>query len=82
MFRIKYVRLLELRKERGLRVDDVAQAIGIDKRTISSWEGGDVNDFYFNKFAALADFYEVDIMSLLEKVAPTSAQFQAQAVAP
>ena len=53
-------RLRELRETRNLRQLDVANATGIDQKTISNYETGKTNpDSY--ALIKLSDFYEVSI---------------------
>lgn len=53
-------RIRELRERKGLRQIDVAEATGIDQKTLSNYETGKTNpDSY--ALIRLADFFEVSI---------------------
>lgn len=68
MIRLNADLLRALRQGRGLELDALAAAVSIDKRTLSSWESGDLCDPRVSKLLALADFYEVPLMTLLTRV--------------
>ncbi len=51
-------RIKELREEIGLRQSDVANAVGIDQRTLSNYETGKTNPDSF-AIIKLADFFHV-----------------------
>lgn len=51
-------RIRDLREDRDLRQADVAQAIGIDQRTLSNYETGKTNPDSF-AIIKLADFFNV-----------------------
>lgn len=78
MIRLNADLLRALRLGRGLELDALAAAVGIDKRTLSSWESGDLCDPRVGKLLALADFYEVPITTLLMRV-PVAVPLDASA---
>lgn len=84
MIRIHAERVRQIRLERGLTLKDVDDAIGVDKRTLATWESGDAQDAWLVKFARLARFYGVDLMDLLEEIpdAPVPAPTPTHAQAP
>ena len=57
-------RLRQLRKEKELSQQDVAEALGFDKMTISGYENGKRHP-RFDTIDTLADFLDVDITYLL-----------------
>lgn len=57
-------RIKDLREDRDLRQTDVAEATGIDQRTLSNYETGKTNPDSF-VLIRLADFFDVSIDYLL-----------------
>ncbi len=57
-------RIKDLREDRDLRQTDVAEATGIDQRTLSNYETGKTNPDSF-ALIRLADFFDVSIDYLL-----------------
>ena len=57
-------RIKDLREDRDLRQTDVAEATGIDQRTLSNYETGKTNPDSF-ALIRLADFFNVSIDYLL-----------------
>ena len=57
-------RIKDLREDRDLRQSDVAEATGIDQRTLSNYETGKTNPDSF-ALIRLADFFNVSIDYLL-----------------
>ena len=57
-------RIKDLREDRDLRKTDVAEATGIDQRTLSNYETGKTNPDSF-ALIRLADFFDVSIDYLL-----------------
>lgn len=57
-------RIKDLREDRDLRQTDVAEATGIDQRTLSNYETGKTNPDSF-ALIRLADFFDVCIDYLL-----------------
>ena len=57
-------RIKELREDKDMKQSDLAQATGIDQRTISNYETGKTNPDAF-ALIQLADFFEVSIDYLL-----------------
>ena len=59
------IRIRDLREDRDLKQTDVAQATGIDQRTISNYETGKtIPDAY--ALIELADFFGVSIDTLFD----------------
>lgn len=57
--------LKELRKERGLTQEQVAELFGVTDRTVSRWENGkNIPDI--SVLVEISDYYEVSIMELIE----------------
>ena len=56
--------LQELRKERGLTQEQLAEHVGVARRTISRWETGS-NMPDLDILIELSDFYDVDLRELL-----------------
>ncbi len=59
-------RIKDLREDRDLRQADVAEATGIDQRTLSNYETGKTNPDSF-ALIKLADFFDVSIDYLLRR---------------
>lgn len=57
-------KIKDLREDRDLRQTDVAEATGIDQRTLSNYETGKTNPDSF-ALIRLADFFDVSIDYLL-----------------
>ena len=57
-------RLKQLRKEKGLTQQEVADEIGVTKRTYIYWENGE-NQIKTNKASQLADYFGVSVGYLL-----------------
>lgn len=77
--------LKELRKEKGLTQEQLAQKLNVAGRTVSRWENGN-NLPDIDLLIALADFYEVDVREIIdgerkEKEKPTQEKENIQAVA-
>lgn len=77
--------LKELRKEKGLTQEQLAQKFNVAGRTVSRWENGN-NLPDIDLLIALADFYEVDIREIIdgetkEKEKPTQEKQNIQAIA-
>ncbi len=56
--------LRDLRKEKGLTQEQLAEQLNVSQRTVSRWETGSVMPD-IEVLLALADFYEVDLRALL-----------------
>ncbi len=57
--------LKELRKERGLTQEQVAELFGVTDRTVSRWENGkNIPDI--SVLVEISDYYEVSILELIE----------------
>lgn len=54
-------RLWELRKDKGLNLEELSQKIGISKSALASYESDDNKEINHGSLIALADFYEVSI---------------------
>lgn len=59
------VLLKELRKEKNLTQAELAEKLGVSKRSISRWENG-MTMPDFDLLIELADFYEVDVREILD----------------
>ncbi len=57
-------RLKELRKEKGLTQQGLADIVGVTKRTIIAWENGE-RDIKSDKAQTLADYFGVTVAYLL-----------------
>lgn len=57
-------RLKELRKEKGLTQQGLADIVGVTKRTIIAWENGE-RDIKSDKAQILADYFGVSVAYLL-----------------
>ncbi|MCR4793290.1 MAG: helix-turn-helix domain-containing protein [Lachnospiraceae bacterium] len=57
--------LKELRKEKGITQEELAEKLGASGRTISRWETG-ANMPDISLLVEIADFYEVDVRELIE----------------
>ena len=60
-------RIRDLREDRDLRQSDLAQAVGIDQRTISNYETGKSNPDS-DALIRLADFFNVSIDYLVGRI--------------
>ena len=60
-------RIRDLREDRDLRQSDLAEAVGIDQRTISNYETGKSNPDS-DALIRLADFFNVSIDYLVGRV--------------
>lgn len=52
--------LKELRKEKGLTQEQLAEKLNVSRRTVSRWETGN-NLPDLDVFIEMADYYEVDL---------------------
>ena len=57
--------LKELRKEKGITQEQLAEQFNLFRRTVSRWENGN-NMPDLDMLLALADFYEVDIREIMD----------------
>ena len=57
--------LKELRKQKGLTQEQLAEKFSVSNRTVSRWENGN-NMPDLDILIALADYYEVDLRALLD----------------
>ena len=57
--------LKELRKEKGITQEELAEKLGVSGRTVSRWETG-TNMPDISLLVEIADFYEVDVRELIE----------------
>lgn len=57
--------LRDLRKEKGLTQEQLAEHFGVSNRTISRWENG-INMPDISVLVEIAEFYEVGILELIE----------------
>jgi len=56
--------LKELRKTKGITQEDLAEQVGVSRRTVSRWETG-TNMPDMDVMIELADYYDVDLRDLL-----------------
>ena len=54
-------RLWELRKDKGLNLEELAQQTGISKSALASYEANDNKEINHGNLITLADFYEVSL---------------------
>lgn len=54
-------RLWELRKDKGLNLEELSQKTGISKSALASYESDDNKEINHGSLIALADFYEVSM---------------------
>lgn len=65
MFEIKFAENLKaLRSERGLTQEELGKAIGVDKRTVSTWETG-LSEPNLHTIAKICEFFDETFDSLL-----------------
>lgn len=57
--------LKELRKEKGLTQEQLAEKLNVSRRTVSRWETGN-NLLDLDVLIEMADYYEVDLRELLD----------------
>ena len=57
--------LKELRKEKGITQEQLAEVFGVSSRTVSRWENG-VNMPDLSLLAEIADYYNVDIREIID----------------
>ena len=57
-------KLLELRKKKGLSQEEVADALGVSRQTVSKWETG-MSTPDFDKIQPLCELYEISTNELL-----------------
>ena len=57
--------LKELRKEKGLTQEQLAEALNVSRRTVSRWETGN-NMPDLDLMVEMADFYQVDLRELMD----------------
>lgn len=55
----------KLRLDAKLTVQEVAEATGLDQRTLNAWESGDQKDARVSKLGALAQHYGLTLTDLL-----------------
>ena len=76
--------LRDLRKEKGLTQEQLAEQLNVSQRTVSRWENGS-NTPDLDILLQLADFYEVDLRALLngemvkEKMSPEAKETMMEA---
>ena len=58
-------RLWELRKDKGLNLEELAQQTGISKSALASYEAKDYKEINHGNLVTLADFYQVSVDYLL-----------------
>ena len=60
-------RIEEIRKERGIRQDELAKSMGVSRQTISSLETGRYNPSIFLAFK-IAKYFDMTIEEVISKV--------------
>ncbi len=58
-------RLWELRKDKGLKLEELSELTGISKSALASYESNDYKEINHGNLITLADFYEVSVDYLL-----------------
>ena len=58
-------RLWELRKDKGLNLEELSELTGISKSALGSYEKEDYKEINHGNLITLADFYEVSVDYLL-----------------
>ena len=58
-------RLWELRKDKGLNLEELSKATGISKSALASYEANDYKEINHGNLVTLADFYQVSVDYLL-----------------
>ena len=58
-------RLKDLRVERGLKLEELAEQTGISKSALGSYENDDYKEINHGSLLKLADFYQVSVDYLL-----------------
>ena len=69
-------RLWELRKDKGLNLEELSKLTGISKSALGSYEKEDYKEINHGNLITLADFYEVSVDYLLcrtENRAPSTS---------
>lgn len=54
-------RLWELRKDKGLKLEELAAATGISKFVLASYESNDYKEINHGSLITLADFYDISL---------------------
>ena len=57
--------LKDLRKEKGITQEELAQLIGVSSRSVSRWETGS-NMPDISLLSAIADYYDVDVREIID----------------
>ena len=70
-------RLWELRKDKGLNLEELAQQTGISKSALASYEANDNKEINHGNLITLADFYDRDF-ALKNKNPCSACEFQAK----
>ena len=58
-------RLWELRKDKGLNLEELSKLTGISKSALASYEANDYKEINHGNLVTLADFYQVSVDYLL-----------------
>lgn len=53
------IKIKQLRKDKGLSLEQVGQAVGVGKSTVRKWETGDIANMRRDKIIKLAKFFDV-----------------------
>lgn len=58
--------LKKRRKELGLTLKDVAEAVGVSEGTVSRWEGGEIKNIKIDKVVPLSKVLHLSIETILK----------------
>ena len=71
-------RLYELRKQKGLSQEELANKLNVSRQTVSKWEIGDSTPD-MEKLIALSDLFEISLDELVMGKVPSSSEPSAKA---
>lgn len=63
-------KLKQLRTEKSVSQEEVAQFVGVNRSTIGRWENGDIASLKAPQLKKLADFYNVNVLWLMNLDVP------------
>ena len=66
-------RLYELRKQKGLSQEELANKVNVSRQTVSKWEIGDSTPD-MEKLIALSDLFDISLDELMVGKVPTAAE--------
>jgi len=64
-------KMFERRKELGLTLEEVAQAVGVGKSTVRKWENGMIKNMGRDKIAALAAVLQMSAVEFVPSITET-----------